>query len=159
MGIFNIFRRERFLKEDEIEVAVWRSMGGILGTSLPMFALIRGALILVGGDNWAGRSLELLMTAFHNAHLLWGTILLLGGMLGLIGQWADAPRVVWSMAWVNAGWSALAASASALNAIKNSAPIDLGGVSVWGFFVVCFVLQAQSRVRHPVESSPSEENL
>lgn len=155
----SFFDRQKFLRKDEIDVTVWRSMGGILGTALPLFALVRGALIIVGGDNWAGRSLELLMTVFDNAHLLWGSLLLLGGMVGLIGQWADAPRVVWFTAWTNAGWAALAASASMLNAVESNAPIDLGGVSVWAFFVVCFILQAQSRVGHPVETSPSEENL
>lgn len=132
----------------EIAPATRRAQLSMIAIALPFVAILRGAEIIVSGgqENWEGRSLELLMTAFSGAPVLWGAILFSAGVVLLAGVLADHPKMVWGGAWVCAMWGGIAAAAGFVSAVLDGAVLDLGATVVWGFIALCYVLAAQARV-------------
>ncbi len=137
-----------YVVRSEIPEGTYRASFDFLGMVLPVAGIIRGGLIVVSDGEWAGRSLDMLMSLFPHAPVVLGLLLLLASTLLLSFTLSDTPRGVFFAAWACGLWSMIAAVAATVSSFQGAgAPIDLSGATSWAFFAIAFVVQAQIRVQ------------
>lgn len=151
----------RLLEKQQIPIEAHRAQVSVIGTALPWVSIAYGITMPIGGNGrWQGHSLESVMV-FSDAAIVYGTVLLVAGMLMAIGQLTDVPSMIFIGAWVCGFWYVIAALATLGQAVFDHDSVYLAGTVSWGFLALNCIVTASQRIDHsakPVETPSSSQN-
>jgi hypothetical protein len=150
----------RLLTKRQVPIETYRAGSSLLGAVLPWVAIAYGVTMPIGGnDRWKDHSLEILMF-FPGAATVYGTVLLVLGLLMGIGLITDVPAMLWAGGWGCGFWFVVAGVATTGQAIADHDTVYVAGAVVWAFLAVNCIVYATARVNRepkPVEHRPGDQ--